>query len=170
VYTLTHAGERHTELYELLVEGLRAADAKDEGLADLLIAYRLKAISALGFTPSFDTCVRCSRAVAPSGKAHVRYHVRKGGPLCEACEQELISLPGRMSGREDWSESVVGGLAILQFQRLLRGSLTRAGDDPAPEPVRNEMEALVRLYERYHLDQRTPLRTSELVRDVIQSR
>ncbi len=169
VYVLTHPGERHTEVYDLLVEGLRAADRRDEGLADLLIAYRLKAISALGFAPSFDRCIRCGSSVTPSKVAHIRYHVRKGGPLCEACEQDLISLPGRMGGREDWTESVVSGPALLQFQRLMRDPLAQAGDEPAPEVIRSEMEAMLRLYERFHLDQRTPLRTSDLVRDVIQS-
>ena len=169
VYIQTHAGGPHPELYDLLIEGLRAADHADEGLAEVLIAYRLKTASVLGFAPSFETCVRCSRTVRPIPTDRVRYNVRKGGPICVSCEQEMISRPGRMAGRDEWSETVVSGYAYLHLRNLLLLPLSHAADVQVSEDVRNEIEALVRLYERYHLDQRSPLRTSDLVREVIRS-
>lgn len=169
VYVQTHPGGAHPEVYDLLVEGLRTIDRREEGLADVLIAYRLKIASALGFTPSFEHCIRCGRPVTPDRTDRIRYHVRKGGPLCEPCEQEMISFPGRMSARDDWSETVLSGPAYHRLRRLLADPLAAASDDPAPVKVRNEMESVVRLYERYHLDQRSPLRTSDLVREVIRS-
>ncbi len=169
VYVQTHPGGPHPEIYDLLVEGLRAIDRNESGLADVLIAFRLKTASALGFAPSFGHCIRCGRSVTPSLSDRIRYNVRKGGPMCESCEHELISMPGRMSARDEWSETVLSGSAYQRLRRLLHDPLEIASADPSLEEVRNEMESVVRLYERYHLDQRSPLRTSDLVRELIRS-
>lgn len=169
VNVLTHPGEPHREIFELLVEGLRAADRRDEGLADVLIAFRWKTIGLLGFEPSFVRCVRCSRPVLLDPPVRVRYHIGKGGPLCPTCEQEIISLPGRWGGREDWSETLISTVTLGLLQQLQQGGLSEAADRPASAEARNEMETVLRLYERFHLEQRTPLRTSGLVHEVIRS-
>jgi DNA repair protein RecO len=165
----THPGEPHQDLYELLIDGLRAADRQDEGLADVLIAFRWKSIGALGFAPSFARCVRCGTNVLPSAPTRLRYHVRKGGPLCGECEQAVITLLQRSGGREDWSETLISSGTLDVLQRLQSCPLSEAGRDPSPTATRNEMETVLRLYERFHLEQRTPLRTSSLVREVIDS-
>lgn len=165
----THPGEPHQDLYELLVDGLRAADQQDEGLADVLIAFRWKSVGALGFAPSFVRCVRCGANAVPSTPTRLRYHVRKGGPLCATCEHDVISLPLRGGGREEWSETLISSRTLEVLQRLQAGPLSEASSHPSDDETRNEMETILRLYERFHLDQRTPLRTSELVREVIDS-
>ncbi|MCU0453311.1 MAG: DNA repair protein RecO [Bacteroidetes bacterium] len=169
VNVLTQPGEPHQDLYELLAAGLRAADRRDDGLADVLIAFRWKTIGALGFEPSFVRCVRCAKEVIPGEPTRLRYHVGKGGPLCSECEQAVISLPSRAGGRDHWSETLVSTEALEGLQRLQSGPLVDAGSRPVSNEVRNEMESVLRLYERFHLEQRTPLRTSDLVREVIRS-
>ncbi len=169
VNVLTHPGEAHPELYELLAAGLRAADRQDEGLADLLIAFRWKTIGALGFGPSFAQCIRCGRSVLSPKPTRLRYHVRKGGPLCSTCEDELIIMPLRSTGREDWSETLISTESLAALRRLQADPLGSAADRPVSGELRNEMETVLRLYERFHLEQRTPLRTSDLVREVISS-
>jgi recombinational DNA repair protein (RecF pathway) len=169
VNVLTHPGEPHREIYDLLVEGLRAADRQDDGLAEVLIAFRWKTIGVLGFEPSFVRCVRCSRPALSSEASRLRYHVRKGGPLCASCEQEIISLPMRTGGREDWSETLIATDTLESLRRLQSGGLLEAADRPVSAEARNEMETVLRLYERFHLEQRTPLRTSGLVQEVIRS-
>jgi DNA repair protein RecO (recombination protein O) len=169
VNVATHPGEPHQDLYELLVDGLRAADRQDDGLAEVLIAFRWKSIGALGFAPSFVRCVRCGVTVLPSAPTRLRYHVRKGGPLCGACEQAVISLPLRGGGREDWSETLISSGTLDVLQRLQSSPLSEAAAHPSSNDIRNEMETILRLYERFHLEQRTPLRTSGLVREVIGS-
>jgi DNA repair protein RecO (recombination protein O) len=79
---MTDDDDPHPRLFDLADETL-AALAGGEPVAKWVVRFELGALRLLGHAPSFDRCVECGVAVAPSGR--VPFGLLDGGVLCPRC-------------------------------------------------------------------------------------
>lgn len=87
----------HPASFDLLRDALAALEAAptpDVRAAGLRAVWQL--VSALGFEPSLDECVRCGTSVDPAGDAS--FSTQDGGVLCANCAgpDPVVRLPGRV--------------------------------------------------------------------------
>ncbi|HYQ87152.1 MAG TPA: DNA repair protein RecO [Bacteroidota bacterium] len=84
---VTHDEEENAGLFSLLVGCLSAADAATKNPGHVLYCFEVHLAKILGFQPSFSRCVECSKTIGgkDSVRAEVRFHLERGGPLCESC-------------------------------------------------------------------------------------
>lgn len=124
-------GEASRELYALLVGALRTLAAGRIPPDLVRDGYLLRAISLAGWTPGFETCVRCG---APG--PHTAVVVQLGGVVCEACRT-----PG--SPRLD-----PGSIALLSA--LLAGDWETALG--SSERERGQAAGIAAAYTQWHLE------------------
>jgi len=72
--------EPSTQLYLLLVGGLRALSGGEHDPGSVLDAFLLRALATAGYAPSFADCARCG-AAGP----HRFFSVQAGGSVCGEC-------------------------------------------------------------------------------------
>ncbi|MBF6589102.1 MAG: DNA repair protein RecO [Ktedonobacterales bacterium] len=130
----------HPRLYALFIATLRRLDAgalaHEQTQSWLALRYfELRLLDELGYRPNLHTCVGCDTPLRPEDAG---YSAELGGALCPACAplaQRRLSLRG------------------LKVLRLLQTSeweaLPRLRLDGT---VREEIEALLRMALRFHLD------------------
>jgi DNA repair protein RecO (recombination protein O) len=84
---VTHDEEENAGLFSLLVGSLSASDAATKNPGHVLYCFEVQLAKILGFQPSFDRCVECGKAIGGKDpiRAEVRFHLERGGPLCESC-------------------------------------------------------------------------------------
>jgi DNA repair protein RecO (recombination protein O) len=134
--------ERSTQLFLLLLDGLRALERKPYRPALVLDAYLLRLASAAGYHPFLDACASCG---APG--RHAVFHIAAGGAICPDCAP-----PGSQL-----------------FDPAMMDALTRLVADPwetlaaegAEDPRARATGALVNSYLTYHLGR--PLKAWDLV-------
>ncbi|HYU58326.1 MAG TPA: DNA repair protein RecO [Actinomycetota bacterium] len=127
--------ERNVPLFLLLLNGLRALDARPADPAATAEAYLLRLLSLSGFHPALDACASCG---SPDVAA---FSPAQGGTVCAGCA-EASAAPARP-----------GALAWL---RTLAGTdLARAGEEPSPAPDdRLAARLLLFGFAEYHLERR----------------
>jgi DNA repair protein RecO (recombination protein O) len=130
----------HPRVYALFVETLRRLDAGaqtgDQGRSWLALRYfELSLLDELGYRPGLHTCVSCDTPLRPEESG---YSAELGGALCPAClrmAQRRLSLPAL---------KVLRLLQTTTWETLPRLRLE--------ESVRNEVEGVLQVTLRYHLD------------------
>ncbi|MBA2316368.1 MAG: DNA repair protein RecO [Euzebyales bacterium] len=138
--------ERSTELFLLLLDGLRALVTAPEHPSLVLDAYLIRLASAAGYHPALAACASCGRP-----GHHAVFGISAGGLLCPACAP---------SGSQPLELAVVellGGLAGDPWA----GLPARLAACPDPHRVRRQAGALVSSYLTYHLGR--PLKAWEAV-------
>lgn len=119
------------EQYRLLVGALRTL-AQGRIAPELVRdGYLLRAVSAAGWEPGFDDCVKCG---APGPHTHVS--VQLGGVVCEDCRG-----PGTPQ---------IDAEAVTLLSQLLRGDWDGAAE--ATVPARRQAAGIVAAYTQYHLE------------------
>ena len=76
--------EPATQQFLLLVGGLRAMTAGEQGPAQVLDSYLLRSLAVAGYAPSFEHCARCGDAPPDDPGAHRWFSPAGGGVLCAA--------------------------------------------------------------------------------------
>ncbi len=166
-HAVTDTGHRHPEVYRLLVEALRAVGAGQGRLPAILLGYRLKLIHLSGLSPGLHECVRCGRVLVVSGeRAQVAFDVRAGGVLCSSCAagagDDRMEHPAAGGGRiRLWNDR------ITVLRSLLESDIGAYSDDLVPAGYWNELDGVLRSYERYHLLHSRTLKTESMVREFI---
>jgi recombinational DNA repair protein (RecF pathway) len=111
-----------------------------------LLAFQLRLAILLGLSPELRYCVACRAPVPPAA----RFAARRGGVLCERCGE-----------RETESFAVsAGALASL---RLL-GVGTLAALPPLPPPIGSEVETVLEVFLRCHVQHYTGLKARHMLR------
>jgi len=125
-----------TQQFLLLVGGLRAMTAGEQGPAQVLDSYLLRSLAVAGYAPSFDHCARCGDAPPENPGAHRWFSPAGGGVLCPDCR-----LPGSASPAAE---------TVRALGALLTGdwALVSATD---PRHLR-EASTLVAAYLAWHLE------------------
>lgn len=77
-----------TQLYLLLVGGLRALATQEHEPGLVLDAFLLRALATSGWAPSFDACAQCG-AAGP----HRWFSVAGGGSMCQECRPSGAATP-----------------------------------------------------------------------------
>lgn len=123
--------EPSTQLYLLLVAGLRAlaTQAHDPGL--VLDAFLLRSLALAGYAPSFDACARCG-----TSGPHRFFAPSSGGSVCPSCRP-----PG---------SATVTATTLTLLAALLSGDWT--GADASDGRSRREASGLTAAYLQWHLE------------------
>jgi DNA repair protein RecO (recombination protein O) len=79
----TPAQERDSTLFSTVVNLFQLLDTADRAFQELLLAFRVRLLTLLGFTPSFDSCGRCGRR--PDENRAAFFDPRSGHLICRAC-------------------------------------------------------------------------------------
>ena len=79
--------EGNANLFELLVSALAALDAAEGDFSLLFPWFVVSLCFLLGFEPTFHECIACGRKKSPAGpaEARLRFHLERGGVLCDSC-------------------------------------------------------------------------------------
>lgn len=129
----------HPSLFPSTVAFLEALDsAQERALPALAAADLLKALSYLGFRPSFDRCVSCGRTVDARASDTVAFSVADGGVVCHACRPHVNATS------EDAN-------TILWAQALLLSRFVDIARDPADYTSAFSVLGLVDRLVRTHL-------------------
>ena len=83
-------GERNTELYQLLLGGLRTLAGPGGPL--VVPGFFLKLLALEGFRPMIDRCVSCGTSV-DEGAELVSFSADDGGALCRDCRRGVAVTP-----------------------------------------------------------------------------
>jgi DNA repair protein RecO (recombination protein O) len=158
---VTHDEERKPALYDLLAEILAALDCSTKNFSVYLDAFRVRLISIFGFAPNFETCNVCGKALAISaGEDRFEFQIERGAVLCGPCSADRAA---RSSGHDRFpgsSSLTAGGL-----QAARRLATARAADLAGMEydaRTGNEVDAMLRLYMRYHFEGLKPLNSTTI--------
>jgi DNA repair protein RecO (recombination protein O) len=127
--------ERNVRLFLLLLQGLRALDARPNDPPAVTESYLLRLLNLSGFAPSLQACAVCGRTPV------LRFSHSQGGAVCEECRD-------RDARRA--SVEALGWLAAIGHTDLeTAGNLT-----PPERTVRGEARALLYGFAEYHLERR----------------
>jgi len=117
-------------LFLLLQRGLRSLEAGIRG-PDLVTAYLLKLVAAIGLAPALDHCASCGRA-----RDLIRFSLAAGGAVCDEC-------------RSDGAAKLRDGLTPY----LARLALADFDDLPATDDaLSGEAMGVTRRFVEYHID------------------
>ena len=127
--------ERNVRLFLLLLQGLRALDARPNDPSAVTESYLLRLLNLSGFAPSLRACAVCGRTPV------LRFSPSQGGAVCEECRDR----DARRASAE-----ALGWLAAIGHT-----DLETAGNLPPPErTVRGEARGLLYGFAEYHLERR----------------
>ena len=126
--------ERNVRLFLLLLQGLRALEARPQDPVAVAEAFLLRLLSLSGFAPSLTACAICAR------KPVERFSASQGGAVCDECRDR------------DARRATPDALAWLS--ELMRTDLETAGTGSAVPAVRVEARALLYGFAEYHLERR----------------
>jgi DNA repair protein RecO (recombination protein O) len=165
-HAVTDPGHRHPEFYELLVSALRAVNVHEAGLAAVLLGYRLKLSHISGLSPGLGECVNCGRQLRGARTTGpVVFDIRRGGVVCSRCA-------GTGADRSEYSSPSGGRIRIdagklLRMQGLLDAEFDTYENMTLPDGLWNELDGILRLYERHHVLHGRTLKTESMVREFI---
>jgi len=163
-HAVTDADHAHPELYDLIVSALRSIDASEAGVPAILLGYRLKISHTSGLTPGLTTCMQCGRSLSPTGHDEsVIFDVRRGGVLCASC-----SALQRTGGLDAAGPRVrIRFSRVKQMRRLLESDFDAYLNDTLDAASWNELDGLLRSYERHHVLHGRSLKTESMVKEFI---
>jgi DNA repair protein RecO (recombination protein O) len=140
-------GDSHPEVFNLLLWALGRL-GEDEHVPGLIArCFELNLLSAAGYRPDLQTCLRCQTAIEPGSNG---YSVNLGGTLCPACAPLVPDA------------TPVGSDTLKLLRFLQRTPRDRLGPVQVPETVLAEAERLMRRHIEFALERR--LRASDFVR------
>ncbi len=153
---VTHDEERKPALYDLLIDILAALDCSDKNFSIYLDAFRLKLVTVFGFAPNFETCGVCGQPLAAvGGENRFEFQIARGAVLCDRCSADRPN-QSKEFGQFSGSASLTYGV-LRAARQLLRARATELSEMEYDEKTRNELDAILRLYMRYHFEGLKPL-------------
>jgi DNA repair protein RecO (recombination protein O) len=123
--------EPSTQLFLLMVGGLRALTDETHSPGLVLDAFLLRSLAVSGYAASFEDCARCTRA-----GPHPFFNVPAGGAVCSGCR------PGGSVSPAPETFALLGA--------LLTGDWEQA--DASDQRHRREASGLVAAYLQWHLE------------------
>jgi DNA repair protein RecO (recombination protein O) len=159
VWMVTREEEENAQLFSLLTQALTAADDATKNPFSVLYWFEVRLAKHLGFEPFFDRCAGCRKTISTENQTGgvVRFHLGRGGPLCESCPPE--------------------GGQILFLSRPVLGvlaALTRAADAEAAgglsydAPTRDAVHDFLQKFLRYHVPGLRPLRSEKVFSRILE--
>lgn len=161
VNQVTHDEERKPVLYNLLVEILSALDCSTKNYANYLQAFRLRLAAIYGYAPNFDQCGTCGKPIATEkDEKRFEFQIARGAIVCNRClsrQSVQRNRTGQFFGNASLS---VQGLQV--FRRLFNALTSSLGNIEYDARTGNEIDTILRLYMRYHLEGLKPLKSTEM--------
>ena len=127
--------ERNDAIYTLMRDFLQSLQtAKD--ISKLVHMFQIKVLSASGFQPHLESCVRCAMSIGNAA----RFNLRLGGLVCPACQE----LPG-----EAMAISKGAVASIMHIQQAPWARALRLG---VLAPVQKELKYVLNHFLVFHLE------------------
>ena len=126
--------ERNVPLFLLLLNGLRALEARPADPAAVAESFLLKLLSLSGFHPSLSACASCGSPAVAS------FNTPQGGAVCDD-DAEREAVP-------------VERATLVWLDSIARADLSDAGGIDAPDLVRRQARVLLSGYTEYYLERR----------------
>ena len=176
---LTHEEEENALLYNLLVETMDELDRATKNHINLLYAFELRYAALFGFSPGLDSCGDCGRSIEDfNNERSVVFQLFKGAVLCPACAGSITAQPYERFGVDNVEKFMQkltqtgGNLRVSAptpriLQRLLASKIGSTTSLEFNLPIRNEIDATLRLYLRYHFEGLKPLRSLEIFQKIL---
>lgn len=139
-------GDPHPEVFNLLLWVLARLGEDEHTPAFIARFFELHLLSATGFRPGLQTCLRCRGAIEPGANG---YSVTLGGVLCPSCAPVVPDA------------APVGSDALKLLRFLQRTGCDRLQPVQVPHAVLGEAEWLMRRQLEFALERR--LRASDFV-------
>lgn len=139
--------QRSESAYLLLLTTLHLLNAMEMDPEPIRRAYELKLFSILGFRPSFDECVACSKPLGPAPV--VRFAPGLGGVLCPTCPSD-----GEVVHR-------VSRGTLETMKRLMDGDIRRAHIIRVAGEMAGEMDRVIGDYIKVRTER--PLKSKEFL-------
>ncbi len=129
------------DIFRMTVDFLAMMEARKSHYATLLLAYKIKLLSFLGYTPETESCLGC-------GKDHdlLKFSVSEGGALCADCAAER-SPEGPQSLIYDVDSDI---LSVMHY--ILECPLSRFEKLALDDGMLNKIDSIIEGYIKYHLD------------------
>lgn len=135
VDAFTPEGEVNEPLFSLILATLRLLAVKDPEL--LIRAFEIKAAGLLGYSPVLDACAGCEAGLS---QGPLYFSPSMGGVLCSSCSP----------GVPDAHSCTRGQVETLKI--LAAWAPARLHQLKVEEPVRKQLQSILRKYIRYHLE------------------
>ncbi len=99
--------EKNEDIYQLMIDFLSSLESTTD-VSLLVHFFQIKVLSASGFKPHLDTCLKCRKEIVE----HARFSLKEGGLVCLACAPSDVTLepisPAAVSSiiyaeKNDWS-------------------------------------------------------------------
>jgi DNA repair protein RecO (recombination protein O) len=150
-----HDEERHEELYETIVEALRALGAEGDETS-VLLWFMARLAHLLGYSVRTGSCGVCDEPIAVDQTPQVPYSIAMGAPLCSEHRDAGSYWP-----------MIVGAYDLLdQLQEMSAQQAARLRVDEASKTALND--ALV-AFVRYHVEGLRRLNVSNVMGKVLRS-
>lgn len=158
---LTHDEERRPALYGLLAEVLGALNCSGKNFSVYLDAFRIKLVAAFGYAPNFETCGVCGRALAADNDEHrFEFQIARGAVLCARCSADRGARRGEPVGFAASASFSARGLQVVR--RLASARAVDLSGIEYDARTGNEVDAVLRLYMRYHFEGLKPLNATTM--------
>jgi DNA repair protein RecO (recombination protein O) len=158
---VTHDEERKPALYDLLAEILGVLNCSTGNFSVYFDSFRLKLVVMFGYAPDFEKCGMCSEPLnISSGENRFEFQVARGAVLCSRCSENRAA---RSRGFDRTSATVslsAGGLRAAR--RLVRAAGAELAGMEYDARTGNEVDAILRLYMRYHFEGLKPLNSTTM--------
>ncbi|MBP1647379.1 MAG: repair protein RecO [Bacteroidetes bacterium] len=150
---VTHAEERNTPLFGLLVQTLGTVNTAQKNVVNALYAFEVRLLDILGFRPNFLTCFHCGIPMNEEsvGRSGAGLNVSSGGILCSNCSSRGMGM-----------DTVSAG-SVRMLQHLQEAS------DPASVTritmsarMRNEVAGTMRRCLESHIEGFRPLKSENM--------
>lgn len=148
VYQVTHDEEENQPLYSLIVHTLEAIDRVEKNVENLFYAFEIRLASLFGYAISFDKCLKCRNSIRFGlSTGSFLFDIGKGGLWCPECVR-THERGDFMSG----SKVLISAQAAKLLERLSQAQLDSVHTLDDSKAVGNEVDEVLRLYLRYHLE------------------
>jgi DNA repair protein RecO (recombination protein O) len=162
VNQVTHDEERNPALFALLVDTVSALNASLKNYSSYFHAFRLRLASLFGYAPNFETCGECGNfLILGNGVMDFAFFIPRGAVFCNHC-RKLDNSSRSFEDQNDTYSSI--SVEVLQImRRLLTSQITSLGNLEFNVQVGNQIDGLLRLYLRYHIEGLKPLKSTEFL-------
>jgi DNA repair protein RecO (recombination protein O) len=158
---VTHDEEKNPVLFGLLLETLSVLNTSTKNYRTYLFAFQLRLAMLFGFSPNLEKCGNCgTQVVLDSGAKQFGFQIARGAVFCSKCFTPGSSLSGTADQNILLADCSAQALQILR--RLTAAHLSSLGNIEFDSNIGNEIDALLRLYLRYHFDGLKPLKSTGL--------
>ena len=161
VHHVSHDEESNPVLFDLLSDILRALNSRPKNYSSYFHAFRLRLASIFGYEPNFENCGNCgARVPVGEDEKEFAFQIARGAVFCPRCKRPVDSF-SNMDPNIPFISLSAG--ALQSMRRLIHEPIPGLSTLEIDAHTGNQIDELLRLYLRFHLEGFRPLKSMELL-------